>query len=342
MEIIELEQNNSKWREMVNKNESLIFHTPEFKSLIESSFNCKLRYFAANEGGEIKTIFPFCYIKRLGKKVISVPFLEYGGPCGDAKFVPDIVNFVYGKYPYVGYMEVREGIKGYDGILTKLMRKHTAYSKFVLKLTNENQILKKMDKQKRKALRKGEKSRILVRDVREEELGQLYRLYLKNMRAFGSPPYSKRFFVNFYKHMVSNKLGKVVGSYHNNKLVSALVGYCYKNRIHIIIAVSDTKYISYRPNEAMHWHFIKFGLDNGYKYFDFGRVREDSGQFRFKKEWGGELRKLNQYYLLVKDDKIPNVDPNNPKYKSLANLWKMMPLWVTRIIGPWLRTGLGI
>ncbi len=344
MEIIELSEDSAGWRKLIKENESWIFHTPEFKSLIEDTFKCEVHYFAAKENEEIKTIFPFYYIKNLllGKKIISVAFLEYGGPCGDAKYVVDIVNHVYGKYPAINYIEVREGVEGYDIVLSRLMKRSTDYKRFVLKLTSEEQILKNVDKQKKKALRKAENSGIKVRDVPEEELKVLYRLYLKNMRAFGSPPYSKKFFVNFYKQIVKNKFGKVVGSYYNNKLISALLGYCYKDRIHIVIAMSDKKYINYRPNEVMHWHFIKYGLDNKYKYFDFGRVREESGQFRFKKEWGCELKPLNHYYLLVKDKELPHMDPNNPKYRLLINIWRIMPLFITRIIGPWLRTGLGI
>ena len=255
-----------------------------------------------------------------------------------------MLNYIYGKYPNVDYIEVRQGIenKEYDAVLDKLMKKSTEYKRFVLNLTNEEDIWKNLDKQKRKAIRNAESYGIVVKDIAEKELSEFYKLYLRNMRAFGSPPYSKRFFSNFFKHMISNNMGKILGAYYNQKLVSALVGYCYKDRVHIIISVSDDKFLSYRPNEAVHWNFIKYAINSDYKYFDFGRVREDSGQFRFKKEWGCELKDLNHYYLLIKADQMPHIDPNNKKYKLMIKIWKRLPIKATKIIGPWLRSGLGI
>ena len=56
-----------------------------------------------------------------------------------------------------------------------------------------------------------------------------------------NPDKRKKFFVNFYKDIVNKGVGKIVGSYYNNKLVSALMGYCYKDRIHIVIEIIKAK-----------------------------------------------------------------------------------------------------
>lgn len=344
MEIIELQDTSSEWRDFLEENEHLIFHTPQYKWFIENSFKCKVLYLAAKEEDKIKTILPFFYVKHpvLGKKVISTAFLEYGGPAGNEKHVADLINYIYGKYAKADYIEVREGLPNYDAILSKLMKKSVDYKRFVLKLSSESEVLKNIDKQKKKALRKSENSGIRVKEIREDDLDEVYRLYLRNMRAFGSPPFRKSFFLNFHKYLVKNNMGKMFGSFHDGKLASVLVGFTYKDRIHIIIAVSDIAMREYRPNEAMHWYFIRYGLDKDYKFFDFGRVREDSGQYRFKKEWGCELLDLNHYYLLIKTDSLPKVDPNNPKYKLATKLWQHAPLFITKKLGPWLREGLGI
>jgi hypothetical protein len=31
---------------------------------------------------------------------------------------------------------------------------------------------------------------------------------------------------------------------------------------------------------------------------------------------------------------LPEINPNNPKYKIFIALWKLMPVWLTRWIGP--------
>lgn len=162
------------------------------------------------------------------------------------------------------------------------------------------------------------------------------------MKYFGSPPYSKKYFVNFYEFLVKNDLGKCFGAYHDNKLVSVLLGFNCNKHVHITIAVSDKKYLQVRPNDAVHWHYIKWAIENNYTAFDFGRVREDSGQFRYKKQWGCELKDLNHYYLFWNQAERRYLDPNNKRYSLMIKLWKKTPLFLIKTIGPWLREGTGI
>ena len=140
--------------------------------------------------------------------------------------------------------------------------------------------------------------------------------------------------------MVEDSLGKIYGAYYQGKLVSALVGFCYQDRVHIIIAISDNNYKQFRPNDALHWRFIKWACNNDYQFFDFGRVREESGQFEYKRKWGPELLELPSYFLLWKAKEVPVVDPS--QYSLLVKIWKLMPLWLTRLIGMTLRKKLGI
>ena len=106
--------------------------------------------------------------------------------------------------------------------------------------------------------------------------------------------------------------------------------------------MSDPKYLEHRPNDAVHWAFMKWGCDNGFRIFDWGRVREESGQFRFKRLWASELKNLNHYYMLWKANEIPRIDPENPRYSKLVWLWKHTPMFISKRIGPWIREGLGI
>jgi hypothetical protein len=37
---------------------------------------------------------------------------------------------------------------------------------------------------------------------------------------------------------------------------------------------------------------------------------------------------------------MPDLNPNNPKYRLFINGWKRLPVAVSRTIGPWLARGL--
>ena len=339
MQIINLEK-GKEWDDFLSKNEHLIFHTPKYKEFLEKSFpNVKFQYLALIDEG-IKTILPVGMIKSklMGDKIISVPFLEYGSFAGDKKKIKNILDYIKNNYSKkYRYSEIRAGLD-YDDELSKYLQKTEEYKRFVLELKSEEENWKMLNKQKRKAIRKAEKKGIIIKELRKEDIDEIYNLYLKGMKLFGSPPFYKDFFINFFE----SSLGKAFGAFKDNKLISLLLGFAYKERIHAIISVSDKKSLELRPNELLHWQFIKYGISNGFKCFDLGRVREDSGQFRFKEEFGCQLMPLFHYYDLYKLKKIPKVDPRNAKYRFAIETWKRMPLIMQRKFGPSIREGLGI
>jgi len=336
MEVIELEKEDSRWEEFLRNNTHLVFHTPQYKKFIEEAFGCKYKVLGVVDDG-VRLIFPMVEVKSwlFGRRIISSAYIEYGGFAGEEKYVADMLNYLNQNYSNYDYLEIRGGMESkFD--LSSLIKKDW-YKRFVLKLFSEDETWRNIQESKRKAVKKALKE-VSVKDV--TEIKELYELYCQNMRRFGSPPYSKKYFESFYTNLVSCGLAKIIGSYYQGKLVSALLGFCYKERVHILIAVSDPKYQEYRPNDAMHWEFIKWACNNNYKWFDFGRVREASGQFEYKQKWGPEMLDLPSYFLLWQSKDVPLVDPKS--HKLLVKVWQKMPMVVTKVVGGRLRKGLGI
>ncbi|MBI2145838.1 GNAT family N-acetyltransferase [Candidatus Woesearchaeota archaeon] len=346
MQVVELYGRESYLGSFLEKNDHLIFHTFPYKQFIEEAFSCRYQLLSAVDNGGIKTIFPFVDVrsKIFGNRIISSAYIEYGGFAGDEKYVGPLLDFLSEQYKRShDVLEIRGGIAQFDSLLAKHLIQKNFYQRFVLPLADEQTIWKNIQHAKRKAINKALKE-VDVEDVPVAEIPQLYSLYCRNMRAFGSPPYSKRYFESFYKHLVAKGMAKVYGAYIHKKgeqkLVAALLGFCYGDRVHILIAVSDPRYQQHRPNDAMHWTFIRWACQNNYRWFDFGRVREGSGQFEYKQKWGPTVMDLPSYFMLWKSKEVPMVDPE--KHKLVVNLWKKMPLPVTKLVGMPLRKGLGI
>ena len=75
--------------------------------------------------------------------------------------------------------------------------------------------------------------------------------------------------------------------------------------------------------------------------FDFGRSKNGTGPYSFKKNSGFVPQSLPYEYNLVKSDAIPDINPLNPKYKLLINTWAKLPLPVANFIGPFVARSLG-
>lgn len=362
----------------LSTNEHKIFHIYNYKKFIEDAFGGEYQFIVArdknnNENNNIITILPIVKIKSriFGSKLISSSYIEYGGFSGSTVGILPILDYLKeNNSSDCDYLEIRGGMEEHDPELSKHLIKKNLYKRFVLKLkcsseNFDNKNIKtsrfnnitfssgsvpaviffrsNIQKSKRKAINKAVNNNIKVKDIdfsEKDEFEEFYNLYCKNMRNFGSPSYSKSYFISFYKNLVLNKFGKIYGAYDNEKLVAALLGFCYNDSVHIIISVSDEKKQENRPNDAVHSEFIEWAIENNYKYFDFGRVREESGQFEYKQKWSPELLDLPSYFALWNIKDIPFVDPQ--KHQFLVKAWRRLPLFATKALGMKIRKELGI
>ena len=93
--------------------------------------------------------------------------------------------------------------------------------------------------------------------------------------------------------------------------------------------------------DYMYYQVMCHGRDKGCNWFDFGRSKNDSGPFKYKKNWGMEPQSLHYYYHLVNAEALPNLSPNNPKYKYFIRMWQKLPLKLSQFLGPFLAKYLG-
>ncbi len=86
---------------------------------------------------------------------------------------------------------------------------------------------------------------------------------------------------------------------------------------------------------------MKDACEKGYKVFDYGRSKVDTGSYSYKKHWGFEPVPLAYQYQLIKATELPNLSPANPKYRKKIEMWRKMPFPLTKVIGPPLAKYLG-
>jgi FemAB-related protein (PEP-CTERM system-associated) len=86
-------------------------------------------------------------------------------------------------------------------------------------------------------------------------------------------------------------------------------------------------------NMYLYWNLLERSVDRCQGTFDFGRSSVDSNTYRFKKQWGAmPADAVWQYHL--RRGGIKDARPDNPRYRRLVRLWRRLPLWVARRLGP--------
>ena len=94
-------------------------------------------------------------------------------------------------------------------------------------------------------------------------------------------------------------------------------------------------------NDFMYWSTMRRAIERGQSVFDFGRSKQGTGPFSFKKNWGFEPRPIANDFYLGSGSELPNINPTNKKYQLFIAAWQKLPLPVANIIGPHIVRNIG-
>ena len=157
-------------------------------------------------------------------------------------------------------------------------------------------------------------------------------LHSQTLRRLGTPCFPKEHF----RAILSNFKGKVdireVAL--DGKVMAVSMNFYFRDTMHTYYAAADPAFSALAPNTYMYFDHLRWAGQNGYKIFEFGRSKKGTGPFEFKTHWGTEMRELPYNIILVRGQRVPNYSPTNNKFSLAINLWRHLPMPVTRLLGP--------
>ena len=83
----------------------------------------------------------------------------------------------------------------------------------------------------------------------------------------------------------------------------------------------------------MYHELLIRAIERGQTQFDFGRSSVGSGTYNFKRSWGAEPIDSSWFYYDRKNA-VGTVRPDHPGHQWKIAIWKRLPVWLTRRIGP--------
>ena len=325
----------SAWNRYVLKHpDATIFHQTAWKEVIEEAFSHRSLYLLSEDenSGRITGIFPLFEIKSFmfGHYVISNPFAELGGILADDDEIEALLlkrAVAISERLNCDYLELRNK-REISGLLTKSL--YYNFKREISKDHDEN--LKAIPRKSRAMVRKGISSS-LVPEMGHHLFSEFYDMLALNFHRLGTPIFARSYLEKLLKKKELNTNILLVRT-KENQTCAGVMTFFFKDQVIPYYAGSDVSLRHLGVNDFMYWELMKYGANNGYRIFDYGRSKEGTGSFSFKKHWGFTPTPLAYQYHLVKTDELPNLSPANPKYQKKIEMWRKLPLWVTRIIGP--------
>ena len=313
---------------------SSLYHDYRWSEVIEKSFGHTCYYLLCeDDDGSIGGILPLVHMKSLmfGNQLVSMPYFNYGGVCADNEAKRDrmieraiaLLEDLNGSH-----MELRQEDPLNNGFPSKT-------SKVSMRLNlpgSPEDLWKTFSSKLRSQIKRPIKEGMVARFGRFEELDNFYEVFSICMRNLGTPVYHERFFRNILETFPVNTW--ICSVYHEGKAVASGFLAGFKNRLEIPWAATIKQYNPLSPNMLLYWASLEFACNKGFAVFDFGRSTRGEGTYKFKEQWGAVPSQLNWHYFVKNNGAIPDITPGNPKYKLAIELWKRLPVRVTRILGP--------
>lgn len=325
------------WDDFVISHEKgTFFHLSGWKEVVERSFGHSSFYLMAvdkADGNAISGIFPLFSVKSLlfGRCMVSLPFATYGGILADDTEVArmlfeEAVRLT--KQQSLDYLEIRNE----EAMFSELPAKDLYYvfRKEISDSDEDN--LKAIPRKSRRMVRQGMKKGLEHAFGTFELLDQFYELVAFNYRRLGTPVFSKRYFKNLLDTFENQSSILIISK--DQRPLSGVLSFYFKDQVLPYYSGAYPEANKFAANDYLYWVLMSDASKKGCRIFDFGRSKKDTGPYRFKKHWGFEPKPLAYQYYLNRVNEIPNISPVNPKYQRRIQMWKKLPLWATKIIGP--------
>jgi FemAB-related protein (PEP-CTERM system-associated) len=300
--------------------------------VIEESFGHRCYYLAARHGGAVVGILPLTHVhgRLFGNSLVSNGFCVYGGPVAAtsaALAALDDAALAVARDLRVDRIEYRLREPQHPDWPCN----RTTYVTFRKTIDQDPEAaMSAIPRKQRAMVRKGIKAD-LAGEI-DGDVRRFYPLYAESVRNLGTPVLARRYFECL--HSTFRERCEVVTVMRGGHPLSSVLSFFFRDEVLPYYGGGCTAAREHAANDFMYWTVMRRACEAGLRLFDFGRSKVGTGSYSFKKHWGFEPRPLHYEHRLLRLDRIPEINPLNPKYGPMVAAWKRLPLPIANAVGP--------
>lgn len=330
---------HARWDAFVEQcPEATFFHRAGWRTVLQDVFGHRAYYLYAESERGIEGVLPLAEIRSalFGHRLVSLPFCVYGGVAAASDAAAgalDDAAQALAELRRVDVLEYRSRRPAHPAWLHEDL-----YVTFrgVLHPDPERNLLA-IPRKQRAMVRKGIKAG-LVASV-DEGIADFYRAYSESVHRLGTPVYSKGYFRALRE--VFGRDCEVITVRSDGAVVASVLSFYFRDEVLPYYGGGTAAARALAANDFMYWEVMRRACQRGVRVFDYGRSKQGTGSYAFKKNWGFEPAPLSYEYLLVQGRRVLQHNPLNPRYRHLIRVWQRMPRALANALGPHIVRGLG-
>jgi FemAB-related protein (PEP-CTERM system-associated) len=308
------------------------YHLHGWRSVVQDVFGHDCPYLGTRgPNGDLRGVLPLVEVssRLFGRYLVSMPFLNYGGPLGDPEAVASLALEAaeLAEKRGVDLLELRSPVR----LSLDLPVSHRKITVRLELPEGDPEVLWKSLRAKvRSQVRRPMKAGVEVR-FGPDQMISFYRVFARHMRDLGTPVMPLGLFARARKEFSQSMWFGC--AYLDSQAIAGGCGFRWGGRFELVWAAALREFNRVAPNMLLYWRFMERCIEDGASVFDFGRCTPDSGTHKFKAQWGGRDEQLWWYQHGAAED-AGTPSPDSGLYSIGAKMWTRLPLGVANLLGP--------
>jgi FemAB-related protein (PEP-CTERM system-associated) len=311
------------------------FHLHGWRTVIERVFGHECIYLVSRDAdGVMNAVLPLVRVRSFvfGHYLVSMPFLNYGGPLGSDAGVSALAAEAerIAAQSRVKLLELRSRMP----LPLSLPVSHRKITVVRDLPADSESLWSTLPAKLRSQIKRPRKEGIEVQ-VGAEHLDAFYGVFAHHMRDLGTPVLPKRFFAATIDAFGDDVYLAV--AYHQNVPVACGCGFRWNDEFEITWASALRAYNAMSPNMLVYWELMARMASAGARLFNFGRCTPGSGTHRFKMQWGGREETLWWYQRAAGAENVAESSTPSPDdgiYALATKVWQKLPVPIATRLGP--------
>jgi FemAB-related protein (PEP-CTERM system-associated) len=315
------------------------FHRAGWQQVMHEVFRHRTHFLFAESEGRIRGVLPLAQVRSwlFGHSLVSLPFAVYGGVAADDdEAIQALLAHAetLGRQLGAAHLELRH---------RQPQRPHwprqdlyVTFRKPLLPAVEAN--LDAIPRKQRAMVRKGIKNGLAAHA--DGGVDRFFALYADNVHRHGTPALPRRYFETLLRVFGEDAQVLTVTA-PDGRPVSSVLSFYFRDEVLPYYAGDHVAARALAANDFKYWALMQRACESGLRMFDYGRSKQGTGPFDFKKNWGFEPTPLHYEYCLYTRDAVPQNNSANTKFRLLIETWRHLPLGMANRLGPLVVRSLG-